>query len=385
MPESIRIGLIGCGAVVRTCHLPALRELPGVTVTAVVDADTGRAAAAAQQVAGFQPADPPLVATSLAAALPRIDAALVCTSHASHASITATLLRAGKHVLVEKPLATTVADCDMLSGLREAGGLVLAVGHVRRLFPMALWISQLLTTGALGQPRSVLWKEGQSFEWPVMSASMFQADTACGGVVLDTGVHVLDLLMMWFGDDVTITGYRDDFAGGIESEADISLQIGAVTADVLLSRQRSLGNYCEITGSAATVRVGIFGFGLDYQIRHHPGEVTTGTVPQPPRRGPGSTRASSRRSPAPSGPPQPRWLMTARAAARSRWRGSATKPPGAAAGFRAGRSTPGPRRTWPAGASPSPAPRASSAPGWSRRSAARRTPACWRSPATTAT
>jgi predicted dehydrogenase len=209
----VRLGIVGCGAVTRKCHLPALPAVPGLVLTALVDSDPGRAAEAARLVAG-QPGGPVTVTSTLQDSLDSIDAAVVATSNASHAGVAARLLRAGKHVLVEKPLAVTTGDCGLLAGLASAGGLVLAVGHVRRLFPVAVWVGELLAKGTLGRPQRVRWHEGGPFGWPVASAAVFQPEQAGGGVVLDIGVHVLDLLMSWFGPDAHLTGYADDCAGG---------------------------------------------------------------------------------------------------------------------------------------------------------------------------
>jgi predicted dehydrogenase/nucleoside-diphosphate-sugar epimerase len=277
----VRLGIVGCGAVTRKCHLPALPAVPGLALTALVDSHPGRAAEAARLAAG-PPGGPVTVTSELEDALGSIDAAVVCTSNASHAGVTARLLRAGKHVLVEKPLAITTGDCGLLAGLASARGLVLAVGHVRRLFPVAVWAGELLASGAIGQPQRVRWHEGDPFGWPVASAAVFQPGQAGGGVVLDIGVHVFDLLMSWFGPDASVAGYADDYAGGVESEATVKLLAGGVAAEVVLSRQRPLGSFCEITGSGGGVRVDI-GLPASYQIRSRSGQIVRGgTVPPLP-------------------------------------------------------------------------------------------------------
>lgn len=276
--SSVRLGVVGCGAVFRNCHLPALREVRGVVITSLVDSDRGRAEDAAAAIAEIQSIRPAVV-ESLDTALADIDAALVCTANASHAEIAADLLRAGKHVLVEKPFATAVADCDLLIKLQRQTGLVVAVGHVRRLFPVAPWVAKVLADGVLGTIKRLDWTEGDVFAWPVMSQAMFRADQAGGGVVMDIGVHVLDTLMMWLGDDVEFVDYTDDSAGGVESEASIKLRVGGTETNVYLSRLRRLGASCEIAGSTATLRVDT-GFEASYEIRSTSGYVVeSGIVP----------------------------------------------------------------------------------------------------------
>jgi predicted dehydrogenase/nucleoside-diphosphate-sugar epimerase len=279
MSRPIKLGVVGCGAVLRKCHLPALRELPDVTIAALVDNNIERALEMAEIVAGDSSGHRPMSADSLDSVLENIDAALICTSNSTHASIAASLLRAGKHVLVEKPLATTASDCEMLCKLQSEYGTVLAVGHVRRFFPTAVWMRDLLAAGTLGRPRKVLWQEGEPFAWPTVTAAMFRSELAGGGVVLDVGVHVFDLLMSWFGDEAVVTGYVDDWAGGLEADALVRLKIGDVDAEVCLSRRRSLGAYCEVTGSGGVLRVDL-GIPANYEIRSLAGQILqSGTVP----------------------------------------------------------------------------------------------------------
>lgn len=279
---SVRLGVIGCGAVFRNCHLPAFRDLVNVTITAVVDEDAERAALAAAAVAEVQGSQP-LARTSVSQVLTEIDAAIVCTSNVTHAAIARQLLAAHKHVLVEKPLATTVADCEELVALAAETGLVVAAGHVRRLFPVGPWVADVVASGMLGTVTRIDWQEGDIFAWPVMSDAIFRPDLAAGGVVMDVGVHVFDMLMMWFGVDAEVVEYSDDGTGGVESEASVRLRIAGATADVVLSRQRKLSNSCVITGSRASLRVGI-GFDADYEIRSCSGYVVdSGSVPALPQ------------------------------------------------------------------------------------------------------
>ncbi len=83
-------------------------------------------------------------------AQPGVDVVIVCTQHDSHASISAQALRAGKHVLVEKPAALSMEDCDLLENLATEHGLLLSVGHNRRYSPHARMIQERLR--ALGAP-----------------------------------------------------------------------------------------------------------------------------------------------------------------------------------------------------------------------------------------
>ncbi|MFE7622488.1 NAD-dependent epimerase/dehydratase family protein [Streptomyces sp. NPDC057509] len=276
----VRLGIFGCGAVALRCHLPALALTPEVRVGALVDSDVRQAEVAAEFMAGegLGPR-PAYVGDSLDAALPHIDAALVCTAHTSHGDVAGALLRAGVHVLVEKPLTTTVAQARELARLAADTGLVAQVGHVRRLFPAAVWVERALAAGDIGEPLRVRWREGGPYTWPLASPSMWRPDLAGGGVTLEVGAHVFDLLLSWFGGEAEVTGYADDYRGGVESESLTRLTLGPVEAEVELSRLRDLGNTLEIVGSEATLRLGTR-YQTEYEIiPADGGPARSGTVP----------------------------------------------------------------------------------------------------------
>jgi predicted dehydrogenase/nucleoside-diphosphate-sugar epimerase len=276
---SLRVAIIGCGAVARRCHLPALALTPELTLGALVDTNIEHAQETlAMWIEGGGTAGVG-VATSVADVIDQIDAAIVCTAHASHVDISLDLLDAGKHILVEKPLATTVADATRLVARARELGLVAAVGHVRRLFPAVSWVRNVLASGVLGSIESVEWKEGSPYGWDLASPSMFRRDLAGGGVTLETGAHVFDILATWFGEDYTVACYRDNSQGGVESESRTDLQFGGVPVEIELSRLRELANQCLIHGSERELKVGV-GFNTTFEIRDRSGTVIeAGPVP----------------------------------------------------------------------------------------------------------
>jgi predicted dehydrogenase len=144
--STLRLGLIGCGywgpKVLR-----AAASLPSVEVTCLVDEIEQRARALQRQ---FPSAD---VHMSLDTALAngRFDALLVATNPATHFEIASASLAGGRHVLVEKPLASTSDECEQLGAHAHAAGLVLMVGHTFRFSPAVELIGQLITDEELGQ------------------------------------------------------------------------------------------------------------------------------------------------------------------------------------------------------------------------------------------
>jgi predicted dehydrogenase len=246
--QPIRIGVIGGGAAAEGIHLPALARTTGIAVTAVVDPVCDRIEHLKRTFsvpAGF---------ADYRDAIAHVDAAILGIPHQLHAPVAIDLLNAGVHVLVEKPMALTTAECDAMIEASERSGALLAVGLLRRFAPTLRWTKEALASGLLGPIVSFDVQEGMVFRWPVKSAAMFSP--SCGGVSADLGAHVLDLLLWWFGECASFQ-YWDDAAGGVEADAVIELEMAnGVAGRVELSRTRDLRNSCVIRGERATLEVG---------------------------------------------------------------------------------------------------------------------------------
>jgi predicted dehydrogenase len=146
-----------------------------------------------------------------------IDAAVVASPTDTHAAIATTLLKAGKHVLVEKPLATTAADADRLAMLADARRLTLQVGHVERFNPA------FTALGDLGV--DVKYVEA-------VRASRFPGRCLDVGVVMDLMIHDIDLVCA-----MTDAALKDVSASGLAvvsdhedlAEARLEFECGLVT------------------------------------------------------------------------------------------------------------------------------------------------------------
>jgi predicted dehydrogenase len=141
---AVRIALVGCGYWGPKL-LRAAASLPNVEVGALVDLDLSRAQALARQ---FPAAN---AVASLAEALDDVDAVVVATNPATHTDVAEQALSAGKHVLVEKPLALTSADCRRLGELASSAGLVLMAGHTFLFSPAVTHVRELIENGDLGR------------------------------------------------------------------------------------------------------------------------------------------------------------------------------------------------------------------------------------------
>ncbi|QHC32434.1 NAD-dependent epimerase/dehydratase family protein [Streptomyces sp. HF10] len=256
----VRLAIVGCGAAARGCHVPALPPLKGdVRLTALIDRDPRQARAALDlyRELGGTGADQVVIATDPAEAADTFDAAVVVVPHTSHARTVESLLAAGKHVLLEKPMTTSVEDARRLVALAaDDFAPLLAMAHPRRLFPAYAWVKRLIESGDLGDVVRVDWSEGHPYAWEPVSWSMFDRRLAGGGVLTDTASHVFDTLLWWLGPDARVVRYEDDSLGGVETDATAHLRFGGVDVHCAFSRLRDLGISCTVTGTKATVTIG---------------------------------------------------------------------------------------------------------------------------------
>jgi predicted dehydrogenase len=248
----LRLAVIGCGAVATIHHLPAIAASERVEAAVLVDADVGRARALADRFAV------PSVLADYRDLPGRVDAAIVALPNSLHAPVAIELLQRGVHVLVEKPMAMNVRECDEMIAAAEAGRTVLAVGLDFRFFDSSLLVGNLLRDGLLGDLRRFEMHQGVIPCWPFATDFLLKKEMAGGGVLADFGVHVLDLLLWWLGDWAEVE-YWDDAMGGIESDCELRLTMDSgLQGTVEISRTRNLANTCMFEGSRASLEVGVW-------------------------------------------------------------------------------------------------------------------------------
>ena len=134
------------------------------------------------------------------AADPEVDAAIVATPNALHAPQTIALLRNGKHVMVEKPMATTVAECDAMIAASERSGAFLMVAHCWRFRDEVVALRDRIRAGELGE---VVKTRGYGVHANWGPSGWFtQRDLAGGGALVDMGVHAIDTARFLLGEPV---------------------------------------------------------------------------------------------------------------------------------------------------------------------------------------
>lgn len=269
MPAALKVALAGCGAISELYYAPALAEArkhTALEVVAVLDPTPARLDALLRF---FPSAKGVTKLEELIAFKP--DLGIVASPPKFHAVQTNALLKAGVHVLCEKPMASTVAEAvTMIETARETKRL-LAIGLFRRFFPALQNIKALIANQSLGAPKSFHFAEGGAFNWPAASASFFQKAHSQGGVLADLGIHVLDLVHWWFGEPTELA-YADDAMGNLEANCQVSLKFsGGLTGTVRMSRDTPMCNrfVIEFERGRVTWKVGD-GNRLDVQVAGAP-------------------------------------------------------------------------------------------------------------------
>jgi predicted dehydrogenase len=245
----LRVAVIGCGANAAINHLPIIAASRHVETAVLVDTFIRRAEDLARKYAV------PAVVADYREIEGLADAAIVALPNDLHAPATIELLNRGIHVLVEKPMARNTRECDAMIQAAKHSGAVLAVGLEFRFCSDSDFIKQFLAAGLLGRVTTCDLRLGVVFDWPVESDYLFDRERAGGGVLMDLGVHVIDLLLWWLGDYESVA-YADDAMGGVESNCAMQVKFaGGATGTVEISRTRNLRNSCIFTGTRGRLEI----------------------------------------------------------------------------------------------------------------------------------
>ena len=200
----LRIGVIGTGNIAET-HLQAYKKNPDAEIYALCDLDEPLLKKRGEQF-GVQ-----RLFTNYAdlLKLPEIDAVSVCTWNSQHAPVTIAALEAGKHVLCEKPMATSAAEAEMMLKTARKSGKLLMIGFVRRFGNDCDVLKEFIDRGDLGEiyyvKASYLRRHGNPGGW------FGDKTRSGGGPLIDLGVHVIDLTRYLMGNPDPVSVYGATF------------------------------------------------------------------------------------------------------------------------------------------------------------------------------
>jgi predicted dehydrogenase len=204
----INIGIIGCGKIAQVRHIPEYAANPGAKIAAYYDLNPARASELAKKYGGkaYTSVEELLADKS-------IDAVSVCTSNVTHAEITLAALKAGKHVLCEKPMATILADCEAMVKTARECKRTLMIGQNQRMAKAHVKTRQLIASGLIGEIISfrTTFGHGGPETWsidPGQNVWFFDKNKAAMGAMADLGVHKTDLIHYLTGQTVVETTAR---------------------------------------------------------------------------------------------------------------------------------------------------------------------------------
>jgi UDP-N-acetylglucosamine 3-dehydrogenase len=202
----IKVGVIGAGFA-GSFHARAYAKTPGAEVAIIADRNEDKAAELAAELGARAATEADAVLRDPAIAV--VDVALPTPLHPEYAI---RAFEAGKHVVIEKPLALSVEEADAMIDAARRSGKFLMVAHVLRFWPEYVAIRRVLQSGRLGQPRVATAQRLSNLpQW----ASWFRDPAMTGGSVLDLHIHDLDMLNWLFGPPrwVRAIGARGETGG----------------------------------------------------------------------------------------------------------------------------------------------------------------------------
>ncbi|MCL4543915.1 MAG: Gfo/Idh/MocA family oxidoreductase [Chloroflexi bacterium] len=206
MTEIVRIGLIGAGGMGRG-HADAVRGLTNAKIVAVAETDEGRGRELAGRLGVPWIRDYHELLLDDA-----IDAVSIASPPFLHREMVEAAAAAKKHVFCEKPLAPTVADCEVMLAAAEQASITLMVGQVLRYLSPFLKIREIVNSGGIGTPLSAFVTRlsggrDSSFEIPWRKRL-----ATSGGVLMEINAHELDLLRCLCGDVASVYAEMDNYS-----------------------------------------------------------------------------------------------------------------------------------------------------------------------------
>ena len=202
---SIKVGIIGCGKIAQVRHIPEYVANPHTEVYGFYDINLARAEELAEKYNGKAYASYEELLAD-----PAIEAVSVCAANHVHAEITVAALKAGKHVLCEKPMAVTLEECEAMVAAARESGKYLMIGQNQRLAKAHAKAKELIEQGAIGKVLTfrTIFGHGGSETWSIDPGSnvwFFDKTKAAMGAMADLGIHKTDMIQYVLGSKIVKT------------------------------------------------------------------------------------------------------------------------------------------------------------------------------------
>lgn len=193
--KKINVAVIGCGTIAKSAHIPSYLNNEQVNIKYFCDIIPERADEQVTLHGGTAVYDYKEILND-----PELDAVSVCTPNDVHPTISIDFLKAGKHVLCEKPAAKTLAQVHEMQAIAHETGKILNIGVVNRFNGAVNKIKEIIQAGTLGEVYHVYISFRAVRSIPGLGGMFTTKAIAGGGVLIDWGVHYLDLVMYCLDD-----------------------------------------------------------------------------------------------------------------------------------------------------------------------------------------
>ncbi|MBR2353125.1 MAG: Gfo/Idh/MocA family oxidoreductase [Clostridia bacterium] len=204
------VAVIGCGRIANAAHFPAFEKMENVRVKYACDLIPEKAEAAKNDYTKVENA---ITDYKVALADPEVDAVFVLTPNFAHYTVTMDALRAGKHVMVEKPITVSYAlSCEMAEEAKKQGK-ILNIGVCNRYHKSVEMLEEMNREGKFGKMYHVYCSFRSFRSIPGLGGPFTDKSQSGGGVLIDWGIHFLDLILYVLGSakiqNVTCDAYSE--------------------------------------------------------------------------------------------------------------------------------------------------------------------------------
>ena len=202
---TIKVGIIGCGKIAQVRHIPEFAANPHTAPYGFFDINQERAKALAEKYGGKAYASYEELLAD-----PEIEAVSACTANHAHAEVSVAALKAGKHVLCEKPMAVTLEECEAMVAAAKESGKFLMIGQNQRLARAHMKAKELIAQGAIGKVLTfrTIFGHGGPETWSIDPGSnvwFFDKSKAAMGAMADLGIHKTDMIQYVLGTKIVKT------------------------------------------------------------------------------------------------------------------------------------------------------------------------------------
>jgi predicted dehydrogenase len=264
----VRIGIVGCGRVTGLRHLPAVQRLEEVEVVALADLDGDRLRAAGERfgVGRRYPDHESLVGDA------EIDVVAVCVPAVQHAEVAAAALEGGKHLLLEKPVALSLADGERIAAAAARAEGKIVVGFNMRWHRLVARARELVTAGAVGKIHAVTTRFTSPFTYREVAHPWRRQRALGGGVIYEMAPHHFDVWRQLLGEEIVEVVAESRSTDWDDESAVVNGRTASGAFASSFFSQRGPGaNELEVSGEDGRLRLSLYRFdSLELMSRETP-------------------------------------------------------------------------------------------------------------------